>query len=492
MDTILVTKINHTHMVVRADRSIEAEIHDHFSFFADGYKFMPTYKYGVWDGKIYIYNLVNHRMPVGLYQELCEFADEREYQVQITSASLSFERTDDVYELDIPLTNKGKPIIPHDYQLAAVNHAIGNKRGIILSPTGSGKSLIIYLLVRHFSKHKFLIAVPTTSLVEQMYGDFADYSEHDKSFTVSDSTVKRIYAEYDKGTNARVVVSTWQSIYKMPEEFFEQFTAVIGDEAHTFKAKSLTRIMDLVVNADVRIGTTGTLDGSKVNEKILVGSFGPKFVATSTRELMDRDLLAKSSIEVLHIKHTPENCKLIHKAKYPDEISFITQMEERNTFIARLALAQKMNTLVLFRHVDTHGKPLYEKIKALNKDPNRKVFFIAGEITTLEREEIRHILEIEPNAILVASIGTFSVGVNVKNLHVIIFASPSKSLIQILQAIGRGLRVWAAGYGLKIYDLIDDFSNGKKHQNHALRHGVIRLKIYAKEKHQFIVRVLKL
>lgn len=485
-DAITLCKFNHSSIRLNADRGVLQELYEHFSFFASGYKFMPLYRNGMWDGKVRLFSLKNNCLPAGLYKELAKFATERRYVVRVDASSLPIaEQCSEEYSCDLPLSSGNKSIEIRDYQLDSLKHLTRHKRGILISPTGSGKSLMIYLLLRHYAKSNFLIIVPTVQLVEQMYSDFADYSSNDPSFDVNEDTVHRIYSGHDKNLmKARIVVSTWQSLQRMPDSCFKHFDAVVGDEAHLCKSKELSRIMNACVNAEIRIGTTGTLDGTKVSELQLIGLFGPVYRAITTKELIDNDTLAETKIKVLHLSYDQNEYKLMKNKDYHSEISYIVSHQKRNRFISRLALSQKQNTLILFNYVENHGKPLHQLIEAMNPDKTRKIFFIAGEVKGLDREDIRHIMEKETNAILVASLGTFAQGVNIKNLQNIIFASPTKSQVRVLQSIGRGLRKYKDST-LTVYDIIDDFSGSRKKKNFALQHGIERLKIYSREQFEF-------
>lgn len=498
MDLVRICKIDHTNIAIKAERSVEEELRDSFSFFVPGYQFMPKYKHGVWDGKIYLFNNMSKTFPAGLYHSLQRFCDSRGYEIEIDENSLPFESNVDDVTFDpksYTITSGGNEIEPRDYQIDAVNQMIRQKRGILLSPTGSGKSLMIYMMFRHFDQERFLLVVPTTALVEQMYSDFKDYSEKDDTFDVSDETVHRIYSGKDKDfRNKRLVITTWQSVFRLSPEWFEQFDAVIGDECHTFKAKSLNKIMNSCVNASIRVGTTGTLDGTQINELVLTGLFGPVYRATSTKKLMDNDTLSKIHIDALHVKYNTDECKRFKKIvkKYQEEIAYLVSIKKRNRFLAQLALTQKKNTLMLFNYVEKHGKPLYDLTKEMNQDPDRPIYFISGEIKTDFREEVRQLMENHSNAILIASMGTFSTGINIRNIHNIIFSSPTKSQIRVLQSIGRGLRKHGSDSKLKIYDVIDDFTDGKKTQNFALKHGIERMKIYNREKFDYKTHSIKL
>lgn len=350
----------------------------------------------------------------------------------------------------------------------------------------SGKSAIIYGITRLLRK-RTLIIVPTVDLVLQMYQDFQNYSQHDRTFDPK-KEIHTISAGARKYTDKNIVISTWQSIYKLPKTYFEQFEAVIGDEVHLFQAKSLVGIMEKCHNADVRIGTTGTLQDSQTHQLVLEGLFGKAEKLVSTKELMDSKTLAKLSINCIILKYPEEVCKEITNLKYHEEIDFILHNKTRNRFIRNLAISRKGNTLVLFQYVKKHGKPLFEYIESKVKelDPSRKVFYVAGSTDKEDRLNIRKITEKETNAIIVASAGVFSTGVNIKNLENVIFAAPSKAKIKILQSIGRALRYGRTGKAY-LYDIADDLSYKSK-RNTTLKHFLERMKIYINEKFEYKVQ----
>ena len=370
---------------------------------------------------------------------------------------------------------------PRDYQIQGVHDALKYKRKLLLSPTASGKSLMIYSVVRYFVEQdkNVLLIVPTTSLVEQMYKDFEDYGWN------SDDYCHRVYGGSDRVSNKPVVISTWQSIYKLDKSYFDRFDVVIGDEAHQFKSKSLISIMSKLHDAEYRFGFTGTLDGTQTHKLVLEGLFGPTYKLIKTEELIKKGYLSKLNIKVLLLKHEPQKFEA-----YEDEVQYLISHERRNKFIKNLTLDLKGNTLVLFSRVSTHGEPLYELINK-DKGENRKVFFIHGGVDTEERELVRKITEEENNAIIVASYGTFSTGINIKNLHNIIFASPSKSRIRNLQSIGRVLRKSKEKVSATLYDIADDITFQSK-RNYTLNHLVERIKIYNEENFNYEIITINL
>ena len=483
VETIRIWKLNHATLQIDCDSGVGQELNEFFSFYVPGYKFMPAYRNKIWDGKIRLYNRNTQELPAGLIHHVVQFSRARGYMIDSLDSKygMPYEKQDvDESQLKSFISSLKLPFEIRNYQLDAVKKGLERKRGILLSPTGSGKSLIIYTLLSYYlgyissvTNKKVLVIVPTTSLVEQMESDFKEYGMPSK-------LAHKIYSGKDKDTNAPIIISTWQSIYKLPRIWFEQFGAVFGDECHGFKSKSLTSIMNKCGEAEYRYGTTGTLDGTQTHELVLQGLFGRTYKVTTTRDLQDDDHLAKLEIKRIELEYTERERKEFGQKTYQEEIEYIVTNEKRNKFISNLTIDLKGNTLVLYNYVEKHGKPLFNLINNAVGE-GRKVFFVSGGTDTTDREAIRKIVEGQKNAIIVASLGTFSTGINIRNLHNIIFASPSKSQIRVLQSIGRGLRKSEDGRITELYDIIDNIS-WKSRKNFALTHSEDRLKIYEKER----------
>ncbi len=458
------------------DLGLVQDLSDFFTFAVPGASFMPSVRAKRWDGKIRLYSKATGKLYRGLVPYVQHFCEKNRHTIILPDG---LNRTGDVPRDDFSkFVDKilTKTIKIRDYQLSAFAHAINHRRCILLSPTASGKSLIIYCIIRMMTTlgKKSLLVVPTTSLVEQMYKDFEDYSWKAEDY------VQRKYYGYDIDENKPVVVSTWQSLATFDKKWFEKFDCVIGDEAHLYKSKELQKIMGHLINANFRIGTTGTLDDSKVHKLVLEGLFGPVTNVTSTRELIDKKQLADLKIQCVVLKYAKEECIQVKNLKYQEEMEYIVTHQKRNKFIHNLAKDQKGNTLVLFQYVDKHGRMLYDSIQKLN----RKVFFVFGGTDTTHREEIRSITENENNAIIVASYGTFSTGINIRNLHNVIFASPTKSKIRVLQSLGRGLRLGDSKSKATLYDLADDFSY-KERKNFTLNHFMERVGFYTEQEFDY-------
>jgi superfamily II DNA or RNA helicase len=479
---IRIRKKDEVHLIVDCDPSLRQELSEYFTFEVPGAKFNPLYRNRMWDGKIRLFSYMTGEVYVGLVDYIESFALNNSYSIDFSKYERVGERCspDEIREfcLSLNLASQQKPIDIRDYQVDAIHKALEAGRKLLLSPTGSGKSLIIYSLMRwHLARgRKQLIIVPTTSLVEQLYTDFADYSS--SNGWDYEKHCHRIYSGAEKINEFAVTISTWQSLYKMPKKFFEEFDCIYGDEAHLFKAKSLSAIMNRCVNTPYRIGTTGTLDGTQTHKLVLEGLFGSVYKVTTTKALIQNKQLAELKIFCLILEYGDEARKIAKGFDYQQEMDFLVSNNARNKFIRNLALSSKGNTLVLFQYVEKHGKNLYDMI--VEKAGDRKVFFVYGGTDTQQREEVRALTEKENDAIIVASYGTYSAGVNIRNLHNIIFASPSKSRIRNLQSIGRGLRVSETKETCNLYDIGDDLS-WKKKKNFTLQHMVERIKIYNEE-----------
>ena len=477
MSDLALYKKNETFINFECEKSIAQEMSDYFTFYVPGYQYTPQYKSRVWDGKIRLADLRSFTIYHGLIPYIQKFCDERDYKldidpaVSVTTEFSGVEAKELIQSLNLPFEVR-------EYQWKSFIHAVRNKRVLLLSPTASGKSLILYLILRYLQQdhQRGLLIVPTTSLVEQMFTDFKSYGYD------SDEYCHRQYSGKEKHTNKFLTITTWQSIYKNEPEYFEQFDFVLGDEAHQFKAKSLTTILSNCINSKYRIGTTGTLDGTQTHRLVLEGLFGPVYQATSTAELIEKKQLADFRIKCLILKHPVEICKVARGWDYDAEMDYIVRNNARNKFIKNLALSLEGNTLILFQFVEKHGKELYPMIESEAKD--RKTFFVYGGTEVADRESIRAITEKEKRTIIVASYGTFSTGINIRNLHNIIFASPSKSRVRNLQSIGRGLRIGDDKEQAVLFDIADDFRIGK-FANFTLKHFIERVKIYDDEKFNY-------
>ena len=482
----IIEKKNEVFLKIRTELHIHQELSEYFKFEVPEAKFLQKQRrYKRWDGHIRLYSPGTGELHVGLFPYLTEWLETKGYEYTIEESKYYGTPGDQ----DVSISPEAVagfvrslrlPFKARDYQLQSIYSALRHRRRLLLSPTGSGKSLIIYSLVRWHLQYnrEILIIVPTTSLVEQLYQDFQEYGWNAKHY------VGKIYGGQDRYVTSPVVISTWQSIYKEPKNYFNRFDVVIGDEAHLFKAKSLTSILNKCHDANHRIGLTGTLDGMQSHQLQLEGVFGQVNRNIRTKDLQERGALSDLKINILVCKHD-----YIGFDSYHDEMNYIISHEKRNKIITGLARDLTGNTLILFNYVEKHGDPLWDLLNS--RGEGKKLFFVHGGVPTEEREEIRSICEQSDNAIILASYGTFSTGINIKNLHNVIFASPSKSRIRNLQSIGRALRTHDTKGRATLYDFADDISNGR-FRNATLNHLVERIRIYKDEKFDYSITEIKL
>ena len=489
MSDVVISKKNEVFIKLECDPHILYELAPYFSFTVESAKFMPQYRGKRWDGEIKLLSTATGEIYTGLLDKVIakiknhgytyEFRDNKYY-------GLPFEINDEITSEGVSgyMTHISN-LSPYDYQVNAVYECLRYNRKTIISATSSGKSYMIYSIVRYYATKGFktLVVFPTTSLIHQMFKDWSEYGWDPENHC------HMIYSGQEKNTNSPITLSTWQSIHKLDKSFFENYDCVIVDECHGCKSKSLIDIMKKSHNAKYRFGFTGTLSNggkdSQTHEWVISGLFGPSYKAVGTKELIEKGRASQLDIHCLVLKHNPQKFD-----KYEDEIQFLITNEKRNNFIKNLALDIKGNTLILFSRVETHGLPLYELINN-GSDDNRKVFFVHGGVDVQEREQVREITERENNAIIVASYGVFSTGISIKNLHNVIFASPSKSRIRNLQSIGRVLRKGNNKDKATLYDISDDCTYNSR-KNYTLNHFIERVKIYTQEDFNYEIITINL
>jgi len=484
---ILMEKDTEVFVRLICEPHVKMELNHYFRFRPNGYQFMPMYRRKKWDGYVYLFNMDSHRIYAGLKPEISRFAVDREYElIDNTEEIIESISNEDYLKF---LTSFPCEYKLRDYQSLALRHSIDKKRCVLLSPTASGKSLIIYYLIRYYFPEKSLVIVPTLSLVSQMYSDFEAYAKKDDSFRVEEN-VHKIFGGQEKETDKPIIISTWQSLYELKKDFFKDFSLVIGDEAHLYKARSLTKIMKNLENTPYRIGTTGTLDGVEVHKLILEGLFGSIKKVTSTKELIKNKTISSIAIKCLVLKYSKKECAAVSKMNYQEEIDFIVSHPERNKYICNLVNGLNGNTLVLFQLIEKHGNILHSILEEII-DSSRKIFFVYGGTDADSREKVRELVEKETNAIICASYGVYSTGINIRNIHNIVFASPSKSRIRNLQSIGRGLRKSDTKESASLYDISDDLIHNDR-KNYTLNHFSERIKIYSSEQFPYKIYVVNL
>ena len=485
-------------MHLECERSIKQELMEFFSYFAENYQFSPKFRAKIWDGKIRLYQISQSTLYIGLIDKLKEFASSFGYVLEDAPGSNIFrnsntslsDHSEEAAGLIEDIKAIPKKYEMRDYQLYAAVQAILLKRILIESVTGSGKSLIIFAILRWYYEayqKPALIIVPTIGLVNQMKSDFLEYDP-----SIDPSLIVGIYSGQDRtklrNRNNLVIISTYQSLVTFDPEFFQHFQLVMVDEVHSAKTVSVRKIMEMCTNAEYRIGTTGTLPVDPLSISTITGLFGKTIKTTTTKQLQEKKLLADLDIKCIRLKYPEIECKVVadHYSEYQQEVKYLIEHTKRLSYIASVSSSQKGNTLILFTRVE-YGKSLIKKIRELNASkPDRKIFLVYGGTEAADRENIRKIVEKEKDAIIVASSPTFSTGINIRNLHNIVFSQGGKSMIRIIQSIGRGLRIATNNQNTTLIDFVDDLSY-KSRESYSIKHAAERLSIYIDQQFKFRV-----
>jgi len=460
---------NQSEIKVNCSLAVLQELSDVFSYFIPSAKFHPKYKAKRWDGRIRLVNMRTKTMPYGLLNRLKNYCKFKDYQFE---SDFEFELAEFTKEDALEFIEGLKmPFEVRDYQVDAFVHAVKKQRSVLVSPTASGKSAIIYLMMRLFYEmdRKVLMIVPTVNLVTQMKQDFEDYAVN-----LEPLPVQEVYAGKSKEVQAPIMISTWQSLQNLDRNFFYNFDTVVVDETHLATGNTLQKILNSCIHADFRVGLTGTLTGEKVHEMLLIGSIGEPKKIISTSELIENQMLSDLKIKCLILNHKLSSLKM----DYQEEIQYLISHEKRNNYIINLAKKLQGNTLILFNYVENHGLVLFNQIEKEVSDKN--IFFMSGDTKAELRENIRqHVRNHHSDNIILASSGVFSTGVNIPALHNVIFASPTKSKVRVLQSIGRVLRRHDTKETATVYDIADQIY--RKKNCYVYSHFQERYKYYIEE-----------
>jgi len=477
------------------NEGLKENLYQMFAFYIPNWRFHPKVRKGFWDGKIRLYDKNTCRLYIGLYKQLIEKLKELNITYETDGKVENVNDGPKLSDIEKYLDSMSLDMTPWQHQIDMFKAAIHLKRLVAISPTASGKSFAYYLYIKYLIEkelhisEKILLIVPTISLVLQMQSDFIEY---DKKYKTIQNKIHTIMAGDDKNADKQIYISTWQSIYDLGIDYFSQFTVMIMDEFHMVKAQSLTVICEKMVNAEWRLGATGTLDEWKTHHIVMEGLVGKIYRITKTSTLIDKGILSPLKIYNYIFEYPKQECELFNAMRgaqgnkqlaYQMEIKYVYNHKKRNNGVCKLVSLLKQNSLVLFTRIE-HGKMLHKRISELTKGIN-KVFYIDGSTSAEEREDIRAQFERDSNCIGVASVQVFGVGINIKNVHNIILVAGGKSKIRILQAIGRGLRKHTSKINLNVIDIIDDLRFGKK-SNFLYLHFKHRLKFYEDEKFLFI------
>lgn len=493
MKDIIVERVNASFIrVYTEDDGIRRDIHDHFTYQEPGF---VKNRWSKWDGTVRLFKLRGNVLPYGCLHMLLDLAKSRGWSVELDAAfahDISKVTKDELEDWikTLNLHSNGMPIDPYDYQREALYLAVRYNRMVVLAATSAGKSLIAYMLTRYYEMlsnddgKKILILVPSQMLVDQMYSDFQDYSSAN-GWKVNDM-VHCIMEGRPKNARKMVYISTWQSIYEEDEEYFKQFGRIINDETHLASGKSITTIMNHCTNAYQRIGMTGTLKAEKIHPILVMSLFGPVKRVVTTKQLINAGRATEVDIKMFQLNYQPDESKYVSECSYQKEIDFLVAHNHRNKVLATLAASVKGNTLVMFDRLE-HIENVKNILDGMNH--GKSVYIITGSVDRDERGAIKAIAEREDGVIVLGTSGCVSTGLSIKKLRNLIFGHPSKSIIRVLQAVGRILRLHNEKGDAHVYDMVDNLSYNDK-PNYALKHSVERLQIYRND--EFPVSIKKI
>lgn len=301
--------------------------------------------------------------------------------------------------------------------------------------------------------------------------------------------------ELEKATN-KVKNLKERIVFSKEFKMFDKFSVVNIDETHKSRGASISNMLDACVNWKFKLGLSGTAkvseeysDFYKIQEKV-----GPLVMTLSAKYLVDEgyspDVIIKM-VKLIYRKDDEAANKYLEMRKNADKIKrmfknnkdygmqmlsiekgIIFDSIDRLNFISDLVKKFDNNSLILFSDVkNEYGKRICNKIREWNKN----TFYIDGGVETEDREMYKDAMERKEGVIIVASFGTFSTGIDLKNVHHILFVETTKAEITIRQSIGRGMRMLADKNKVIIWDLIDDLDG------YSVKHSQIREKIYIEQ-----------
>ena len=493
MSDLIIEKVNSSCVHLVCEDGLSHRFYNVFSAYAPGYRFNPRFKLHVWDGKVRCYNPITQILPIGLLNNLLIWCDQHKIEYSMQGFDKPLRDNIDKEELEKQMNSYiTAGFQARDYQVNAVHAALTNRRGVLLSCTGSGKSLMIYTFLRYLldnkDVHRAILIVPSVSLVEQMFSDFRDYGWDDL-----EDHVEMLYSGKKPTFKKEILISTWQSLEKEDPEFFEVYDACVVDECHQAKCNVVTRILKLMHNAEYKIGTSGTLP-TEISEQLQINSvIGNVLFELKSCELIARGYLTKLNIAAIFLKYPLSFIEENKERTYPEEVKMVEEYPNRNKVLNFIIdHTSPMNNMLILVNHRNHLKDVEDY---LHKNyPEKKVSIITGDVKAKVREEIRVGIEDEDGTILLATYQTMSTGVNIPKLHAIMLFSNSKSRIKVLQSIGRGLRKHNSKNKVIIYDIVDDLSykkrTGRIAKNYCMQHFDERSRYYIEQEFPVITTKL--
>lgn len=507
MSEITLINYNELYYQLSTTLDISGALRDNFSYRAPGFIFNPLYKNGLWNGFVCLYK--GKLFPKGLLPDLKKFCEVNNIKLNIPTSlylkSISESRIDEIIE-ETNLSDVNKktgeviPIKLRDYQVDAIKTAILQKHQLIVSQTSTGKTLMIYMILKilqenvlfstpysTFAYSKMLVIVPSITLVEQMYNDFINYSKLN-GWPAEDLCTK-MHSKAKPDLSKPILITTWQSLMDKDERFFKLYGCVILDEAHkigksnTKESKEVEKEINKCVNAEFLLGFTGTMLDEPLYKKKIQSFFGGHKEVTSYQEAIQAGNICDLKVNILKLNYTSG---LEDKMRnYKNEKSFIMSSSRRNEFIKKLLLKTHGNKLLLFMEIKKHAKVIYEAIKTDERFKDYQIILLDSSSKVDVREKAKTLLETNNNVIVFGTYALLGTGWSVNNIWNVFFIAPLKSKVAILQSIGRGLRLIPGQNKIcNIWDIVDKF----EYKNILYRHFLQREKYYKENNFKYIIK----
>lgn len=418
----------------------EKGIKAYLTRYEEGYRFNPLFKLKLWDGKNTQYNSKNKTLPMGLWKEAVKCCDEFGYNYKFLNGQ-EFPLNRDVKKKEF--LNFIKEFFsdykhePREYQLEAAWEVIKNRYGNISVATSGGKtfiySMILFFLMNKYPGKKFLLVVPSKTLVTQFYDDIIEFNYKNEI----DINIQEIFGEsenprtMDPLREPNIVISTFQSLIyedevksdkpepvrmgangkprkvvkkkvtklRYPKEWYKDFWSVTVDEGHRAKSLSFTKkiLKSTQKNAYYRWGMSGSFPAEDTNDMMeIMAKTGPILYKIKAKTLMDAGFITKVKIRCLHVNHNNYNfAELLEivsmrdkKAMYDLEVAKIQLREDRLKLINDVVNECNSTTLVLFHNTE-YGERILEYLKANTTDENREFYYIDGSINNKKRSNIK-------------------------------------------------------------------------------------------------------
>jgi superfamily II DNA or RNA helicase len=386
-----------------------------------------------------------------------------------------------------------------DYQHDSVVRTLQTGRNTILLPTGAGKSLTTYGILKNlleYDVYPILMIVPNLQLVSQAYTDFIEYGMHK-------NLLQRFSAKFNRTPDDNPIIITNTQFLMKHVDKLPDIKAVYVDECHMLKDGSKITNIVKKFKTPIKIGCTATLPDDYSNLWSVIGTLGPVVKKEKITNLIEKGYLSNVSISSIQFEHldTSDLSRNIEMRKNEKQIELnemiialkgmtkntpqynalykkYIKLEERPInfyleecryieshkmaiytqlkFISRL----KGNVVVMFNRTD-HGKLLYKVLTRMC--PNMRVDYVDGTVDLDVRLDATESMEQSENNVIISNTKCFGTGVNIKRINHIVIAAGGKAFITTLQVIGRGLRTHKLKNGLHLWDIHHDLKYSTEH-----------------------------